>query len=152
MKLKDGSAPNLCNIALEYVIRQMSAEVRSTIFYKSVQLGRYADDINIMGRTKRDVSEAYKQLEERAKEVGFNIRVKKTKPIVQNRRRRRISGILAIKDHDIEAVRSFKYLGTAISNTDDEQKKSKLESWLLIRPIALCNLHSDLNKFTKITK
>jgi len=48
--------------------------------------------------------------------------------LAQNRRTRKIRRILAIKDHDIEAVRSFKYLGTVISNTDDEQKKSKLES------------------------
>jgi ribosomal protein S3AE len=59
--------------------------------------------------------------------VGLSIRTEKIKAIVQNRRTR-ISRILAIKDHDIEAVRRFKYLGTVINNTDDEQKKSKLES------------------------
>jgi len=33
--------------------------------------------------------------------------------------------MLAIKDHDIEVVRSFKYLGTAISNTNEEAAEIK---------------------------
>jgi hypothetical protein len=48
--------------------------------------------------------------------------------MVQSWRTRRIREILAIKDHDIEDDRSFIYLGTVISNTNDETKKSKLES------------------------
>ena len=30
-----------------------------------------------------------------------------------------------VKDHDIEVVRSFKYLGTVIRNTNDETKEIK---------------------------
>jgi len=55
----------------------MSAQVKSTIFYKSVQLVGYADDINIMGRMIRPVSEVYEELKERVKEVMVNIRVEK---------------------------------------------------------------------------
>ena len=40
--------------------------------------------------------------------------------MVQNSRRRRISKIFTIKDHDIEVVRSFKYMWTVINNTNDE--------------------------------
>jgi len=40
--------------------------------------------------------------------------------VVQNRRRRRINKIFTIKYHDIEVVTSFKYLWTAINNTNDE--------------------------------
>jgi hypothetical protein len=82
LKQADGLATNLFNIALEYVIRQLSVQVTSTIFYKSVQLIRYADDINIMGRTQRAISEVYGELKERAKEVGLNINVEKTKAMV----------------------------------------------------------------------
>lgn len=63
---------------MEYVTRQQSAEIKSTIFYKSVQLIGYADDINIMGRMIRALSEVCKQLKGRAKEVGLNIHVEKT--------------------------------------------------------------------------
>ena len=55
----------------------MSAQVKSTIFYKSVQLVGYADDINIMGRMIRPVSEVYEELKERVKGVMVNIRVEK---------------------------------------------------------------------------
>jgi hypothetical protein len=58
----DGLAPNLFKIALEYVIRQLSVYVTPTIFHKSVQLIGYADDINIMGRKKRAISEVYTEL------------------------------------------------------------------------------------------
>jgi hypothetical protein len=34
LKQGDGSAPNPFNIAMEYVIRQLTVEVKSTIFYK----------------------------------------------------------------------------------------------------------------------
>jgi len=73
LKQGEGLAPNLFNIALEYVIRQLLVQVTSTIFYKSVQIIGYADDINIMGRTKRAISEVYGELKQRAKEVGLNI-------------------------------------------------------------------------------
>jgi hypothetical protein len=75
----DGLAPNLFTIALEYVIRQLSVHVKSTIFYKSVQLIGYAGDINNMGRTKRAISETHSELKERAKEAGLTINVEKTK-------------------------------------------------------------------------
>jgi hypothetical protein len=68
LKQGDGQVPNLFNIALENVIRQLSVQTKSTIFYKSVQLIGYADDINIMGRTKRAILEACSELKVRAKE------------------------------------------------------------------------------------
>ena len=55
--------------------------------------------------------------------MALNIRVEETKAVVQNRRKRRIREILAIKDHDIEVGRSFKYLGTAINNTNGETEE-----------------------------
>jgi len=58
-------ASNLSNITLEYVIRHLSVQVLSMMFYKSVQLIGYADNINIMGRIKRAISEVYKELKQR---------------------------------------------------------------------------------------
>jgi len=42
----------------------MSVGVKHTIFYKSVHLTGYADDINIIGINKRAVSELYEQMKE----------------------------------------------------------------------------------------
>jgi len=57
LKQGDGQAPNLFNIALEYVTRQLSVQTTSTVFHKSEQLIGYASYINIIGRTKRAVSD-----------------------------------------------------------------------------------------------
>ena len=62
-----GPAPSLFNTALEYVIRQLSVQTTSTIFHKSVQLIEYADNINIMSRTKWDISGLYGELREQKK-------------------------------------------------------------------------------------
>jgi uncharacterized membrane protein YkvA (DUF1232 family) len=44
-----------------------------------VQLIGYVDDINILGRMKRAISEVYGELKERAKEVGLTSMLKKQK-------------------------------------------------------------------------
>jgi len=51
LKQGDGLAPDFFNVALEWVIRQLSVQTAS-IFHKSVQLTGYEDDINVMGRKK----------------------------------------------------------------------------------------------------
>ena len=109
LKQGNGLVPNLFNTALKYVIRQLLVQDKSTIFYKSVQLIGYADDINIMGRMKRTILEVYGELKKTAKEVELNINVKKTKAMVQNRRLRR-KETLTVKNHDIKVVSRFKYL------------------------------------------
>ena len=79
-----------------------------------------------MGINKTVVSELHEELKESAKEAGLNIRAgKKTQATVQNRTTRIISEILPIKDHDIELVRSFKYLGTVIGTTNGEAEEIK---------------------------
>jgi hypothetical protein len=67
LKPGDGLAFNPFNIALKHVIRQLSVEVKSTIFYKSVKFIGYADDISIMERMKRPAPEVYEELKETAK-------------------------------------------------------------------------------------
>jgi hypothetical protein len=116
-----------------------------------VQLIGYADDINIMGRTKRAISEVYGELKERAKELGLNINVEKTKALVQSRRtgRRRI---LTVEEHDIEVVTRFKYLGMVLNDTNEE--KEEIQAGILAANKAYSALHSisDLYKFIGIIK
>jgi len=64
LKQGDGLAPNLFNITLVYVIKELSVEVRSTILYETVPLIGYADGVNIMGRTKGAVCDVYEELKE----------------------------------------------------------------------------------------
>ena len=67
--------------------------------------------------------------------------------MVQNRRTRIRSEILAIKDHDAEVVRSFKCLGTVINNTNEEAEEIKA------RTLAANTAHSSLrNVFVYINQ
>jgi hypothetical protein len=84
-KQGDGLAPNLFNIALEYVIRNFSVQTTLILVHKSVKLIVYADDINIIRRTKMATSGVYGKLKERSKEAGLIINVGKTKEMVQSR-------------------------------------------------------------------
>jgi hypothetical protein len=47
----DSLACLLFSIALEKVVSDASINTRGTIFYKSVQILAFADDIDIIGRT-----------------------------------------------------------------------------------------------------
>jgi flagellar motility protein MotE (MotC chaperone) len=111
LTLGDGSAPTLCNIALQYAIRQkdrqLSADVKSTIFYKSVQLGGYADDMNIMGRMKRAVSEVYRQLKDRAKEVQRQLK-ERAKEVYRQLKDRAKEVYRQLKDRAKEVYRQLK--------------------------------------------
>jgi len=79
LKPGDGLALKLLNKTMKYVTRQLSVEIKSIIFYKSVQLIGCADDINNMRRIIRALSEVCKELKGTAKEVGLNITVKTNK-------------------------------------------------------------------------
>ena len=75
----DALACLLFNIALEKVIRDAALNIRGTIFYKSVQILEYADDIDIIGRTQSFTVEAFISLEKAAKGMNLFINQEKTK-------------------------------------------------------------------------
>ena len=66
----------LFNIALEKVIRDAAVNTRGTIFYKSVQILAYADDIDIIGRTQAAMIETFTSLE---KAKGRNLFINQEK-------------------------------------------------------------------------
>ena len=51
----DSLACLLFNIALEKIVRDANIQTRGNIFYKSVQLLAFADDIDIVARSERDI-------------------------------------------------------------------------------------------------
>ena len=63
----------LFNIVLEKVFRGASIQTRGTMFFKSVQLLAYADDIDIMGRSENDVKKAFTALYHSAEEMGLMV-------------------------------------------------------------------------------
>jgi sorting nexin-29 len=69
----------LFNIALEKIIRDADINTRGTIFYKSVQILAYADDIDIIARKETAMKEAFTNLERAAKKMHLSIDQEKTK-------------------------------------------------------------------------
>ena len=145
LKQGGGLAPNIFNIALEYVIRQLKVQTTSTKFHKSVRLIGHSDDKNIMGRTKRAISDVYVELKERAKELSFIKNVCKTKAKVQNRRLGE-GGTFDIEDHKIEVVKRLKYLERVIYDSND------LTEEIQARILAAIEAYSSLQTIFRSTQ
>jgi len=63
----------LFNIALEKVIRDSGIQTRGTIFFKTVQILAYTDDIDLMARTTPGHNEAFLKFEKSARNKGLII-------------------------------------------------------------------------------
>ena len=70
------------NITLEYAIKNSGTQRRDTIFYKSVQLMAYSDDIVIIGRSLESLKEDFQLLELASKDLGLGVNEGKTKYMV----------------------------------------------------------------------
>jgi sorting nexin-29 len=68
----------LFNTALEKVIRDSGIQTRGTVFFKTVQILAYADDIDLMARTIPGLNEAFLNLEKSARNMGLIINHEKT--------------------------------------------------------------------------
>lgn len=76
----DGLSATLFIIVLHHVIKHI--DLRGMIFNKSTQICAYADDIGLIARTKTRLVEVFKEIEEKAKEVGHIINDNKTQYMV----------------------------------------------------------------------
>jgi sorting nexin-29 len=73
MRQGDALACLLFNISLEKVIRHSGIQTGRTIFFKTVQILAYADDVDLMARTTLGLDEAFLNLEKSARNVGLVI-------------------------------------------------------------------------------
>ena len=69
---------DLFNFVMESVLRKAVVHPNGTIFQKSVQLLANDDDINIIGRTKRDVIAAFSAIEQKSTKKGLAVKEGKT--------------------------------------------------------------------------
>jgi hypothetical protein len=124
LKQGDSIAPTLFNIALEFVIRNIQQNNNPIIYIQSTQIVGYADDLNIVSRNLPALHETFDLLEERAKDVGLEINSAKTKLMKQSRTPQTLPSAIQFKDHyNIEVVNDFVYLGSNITNTNDEHSE-----------------------------
>lgn len=125
----DGLSCLLFNLALEKIIRNSNINTAGTIFHKSVQILAFADDIAIIGRTKRNIESALINLAESAQKMGLRINKEKTKymkstvsnPTLEN---------LKLDKENIEYVEDFAYLGSLLNN--DNQMGDEIKRRILL--------------------
>ena len=98
------------NIALEKVIRDAVVNIRGAIFYKSVRILAYADDIDTNGRNQSAMIEAFTSLEKAAKGMNLSINQEKTTYMPVLRRAR---------PYKFQVVHSFTYLGSYVNCNND---------------------------------
>ena len=115
----DALACILFNIALEKIIRDANINQRGNIFYKSVQILAYADDIDIISRTLKSLQEATVALDRAARRTGFEINQAKTKYMICGTKKKYIENIFKVKHMTFERVNSFVYLGTLITTDNN---------------------------------
>jgi sorting nexin-29 len=111
----DALACILFNIALEKIIREANINQRGNIFYKSVQILAYADNIDIISRSPKSLQEATITLDEAARMMGLEINEAKPKYMICGTKKKYVENIFKVKHMTFERVNSFLYLGTLIT-------------------------------------
>jgi hypothetical protein len=121
----DALACLLFNLALEWSIRDSGINTRGTIFTKSVQLLAYADDIVIIARTKKALTDAFTAIERSAIKIHLSVNESKTKYMPVCKTTESLN-LLEIENYHFERVDGFNYLGSNVncqSNLDTEIKQ-----------------------------
>jgi len=114
----DALACLLFNIALQKVIWDLGIQTRGTIFFKTVQILAYADDIDLMIRTIPELNETFLNLEKSARNIGLVINQEKT-VYMYSGKDTTLHQDLAIGNYMFKRVDNSKYLGTIINNMNN---------------------------------
>jgi hypothetical protein len=105
-------------LALHYGVQK--TDQRCTNFTKLSKICAYAEDIMIVARTQKKLTDVYLDLAEEASKLGMEINENKTKYMVTSTyEHRRNAGGLRIGNKTFEAVQGFQYLGNIIGNTNN---------------------------------
>jgi hypothetical protein len=104
---------------MEKIICAAGLRHNGTIYYKSVMPLAYADDVDIIGRNKREVSAAFTRFVEEAHKVGLAVNEDKTKYLVSTSKNSSLGGFVEIDRFKFEVVKDFVYLGSSINTTNN---------------------------------
>ena len=87
----------LFNIELEQIIREADINQRGNIFYKSVQILAYADDVDIISRSPKSLQEATIALDRAARMMGLEINQAKTKHMICGAKKKYVENVFKVK-------------------------------------------------------
>lgn len=102
-------------LVLEKTVRDAGLQTRGIIFNRLVQLLAFADDMDIIGRSKRSVTEAFLALEAAGRRFGLEINQEKTKYMVSGQTPL-VKGVkVSFGPYEFEQVAEFTYLGSQVT-------------------------------------
>ncbi|XP_070137322.1 uncharacterized protein [Drosophila bipectinata] len=117
---KCGFRPGKSTVDQIFTLRQILEKSYENQIDTCVQLLGYADDIDIIGRTKRDVTGAFGAIEKESAKLGLAVNMEKIKFMVcSSREPRRLDSQLTAENYSFGSVKEFIYLGTATTSTND---------------------------------
>jgi sorting nexin-29 len=93
----DALACILFNIALEKIICEANINQHGNIFYKSVQILAYADNVDIVSRSPKSVQETTTALDEAARMMGLEINQAKTKCMICGTKKKYVENVFKVK-------------------------------------------------------
>ena len=137
-------SPVLFNIFLENIMQDALKNYESKVSIGGRQLCnlRFADDIDLIGRTEKELQELTTRLEKSASAFGMEISSEKSKILVNSNTETKTTNII-MNGEILEEVKEFKYLGALINSKGTSVKEIKTRL-----AIAL----SSMAKLTKIWK
>ncbi|XP_072392149.1 uncharacterized protein [Diabrotica undecimpunctata] len=116
----------LFNIALEKAVRNTEIKEGGGIYNRLIQTLAYADDIDIIGYSKRDIEQYFLELKTAVKQIGLVINDDKNKymlvtknPIATEERK------TVFVNHIFDHFDSFTYLGSLMTITNKTSKEIK---------------------------
>lgn len=124
----DALSCSFFNILLELIMKVANINTRNIIYTKSSQILGYADDLDVVGRSKEDVTRSFLAIEKAAKDVGLQVNEDKTKHLLSSRSEashNRLGQNIKIGHYQFEAVRNFIYLGSEVTHDNDVSSEIK---------------------------
>ena len=141
--LKQGCALStlLFNLTLEWVMRQTPAGTGVRLGDVTEDRLAYADDVDFFGENWDELKGTVQTFQNAARRIGLEINQSKTK-ILKVSRNDRIMGNIRCGDMVLEAVESFKYLGSTVTSENRVEEEVKIRiasgarcSWALAKTL-----------------
>ena len=116
----------LFNLVLEWIMRH-TPQARTPIRIGNATLDRlaYADDVDLCGEVLPDIENTYTEFVNVAKRTGLEINISKTK-IMEVARAPTIIGDQQFGGSMLEAVTSFKYLGSTVTSLNQMEEEIRI--------------------------
>ncbi|XP_024886565.1 uncharacterized protein LOC112464029 [Temnothorax curvispinosus] len=109
-------------------MRRANIRRNATLLNHRYQILDYADDLDVAGRSLKEVREIFEAIKEEARKVRLQINADKIKFMVVSRSqvaKRKYGQRLIIRQYSFEVVSEFTYLGSVISKDNNEAAEIK---------------------------